>query len=57
MYTTTTEAIVAARIRQIARQCAAGRHTPGCAHRPISPWMRRAMGLSPDTLPAKELKP
>lgn len=36
---------------QTARQCAEGRHVAGCPHRPLSPWVRRALGHS---LPATD---
>lgn len=28
---------------QTARQCAEGRHVRGCEHRPLSPWVARAI--------------
>jgi hypothetical protein len=31
---------------QMARQCETGRHVIGCAHRPVSPWVARALGMT-----------
>lgn len=53
MYRTTAEAQRAAIARAIAAQCAAGRHTTGCSHRPAPEWVLRALGLVPEALPVK----
>lgn len=44
MFMTREDAIREALRIQTARQCAEGRHVAGCEHRPLSPWVARALG-------------